>query len=276
MTDTIEWQGRVGEAWAEEWRRTDRTLGPLNDALIARARPLGPANILDIGCGAGGTSLAFGDAFPGATITGVDLSDALIVAARGRAGDRAGLNFESGDAALWRPVSGAFDLLVSRHGVMFFDNAEAAFSHLRSLAAPGATLIFSCFRARAENEWFAALRPVVARFAPETLGAPEPATGPFAFADPTRIAQVLAAAGFAAPTIEPLDFDFVAGAGADPVGDAVHYFARIGPIARLLATLDQHAHAQALDQIARIAAAHRDGERVVFRAAAWIVSCPSA
>lgn len=275
MTDTIEWRGRVGDAWAEEWRRTDRTLGPLNDALIARARPLEPANILDIGCGAGGTSLAFVDAFPAATITGVDLSDALIAAARARAGDRAGLSFESGDAALWRPSSGAFDLLVSRHGVMFFDDAEGAFAHLRSLAAPGAHLIFSCFRARGENEWFAALRPVVARFAPEMLSAPEAATGPFAFADPERIEQVLTRAGFAAPTIEPLDFDFVAGAGADSVGDAVHYFARVGPIARLLATLDEDAHAQALDQIGDIAKAHRDGDQIVFRAAAWIVSCRS-
>jgi len=276
MTDTIEWQGKVGEAWAEEWRRTDRTLAPLNDALVARARSFNPGNILDIGCGAGATSFAFAEAFPDATITGVDLSDALIAAARARAGDRAGLGFESGDAALWRPASGAFDLLVSRHGVMFFDDAEGAFAHLRSLAAPGATLLFSCFRARQENAWFAALRPVLARFAPAMLDAPDVMVGPFAFADPARIEQILTAAGFAASTLEPLDFDFIAGGGADPVSDAVHYFGRIGPIARMLAGLDEGAHAEALDQIIGIAAGHREGDRVTFRAAAWIVSCPSA
>ncbi|HST36558.1 MAG TPA: methyltransferase domain-containing protein [Allosphingosinicella sp.] len=276
MTDTIEWQGRVGEAWAEEWRRTDRTLGPLNDALVARALPFAPRRILDIGCGAGATSLALAGALPEATVTGLDLSDALIAAARERAGDRSGLRFETGDAASWRPASGAFDLLVSRHGVMFFDDAEGAFVHLHSLVAADGRLLFSCFRARGENGWIVALRPVLERFAPDTLGAPEPLVGPFAFADPARIQAVLGAAGFGPPRIEPLAFDFAAGAGEDPVADAVHYFARIGPIARLLTGLDEDARRQALEQIAGIAAAHRDGERVVFPAAAWIVACASA
>lgn len=276
MTDTIEWQGRVGEAWAEEWRRTDRTLGPVNDALIARAVPFAPTRILDIGCGAGATSLALAEALPGAEMTGLDLSGALIAAARARAGDRPGLRFETGDAARWRPGSGMFDLIVSRHGVMFFDDPEAAFASLRSLLAPDGRLLFSCFRTRRENGWIVALRPVLEGFAPEALCAPEPAIGPFAFADPTRIESVLTAAGFGTPRIEPLDFDFAAGAGEDPVADAVHYFARIGPIARLLTDLDDDARRRALAQIAHIASAHRQGGRVVFSAAAWIVSCAFA
>ena len=59
----MEWQGRVGEAWAEEWRRTDRTLAPVNEALVAARRAArAGARILDIGCGAGATSLALADA----------------------------------------------------------------------------------------------------------------------------------------------------------------------------------------------------------------------
>jgi len=272
MTETIEWQGRVGEAWAEEWRRTDRTLAPVNEALVARARLSEPRRILDIGCGAGATSLALADAFPGAAVTGIDLSDPLIAVARERAAGRAALRFETGDAATWRPEAGAFDLIVSRHGVMFFADAEAAFAHLRALAAADSRLLFSCFRGRGENDWVVALRPILERFAPEALAAPEPAVGPFAFADPARIERILAAAGFARPAIEPLDFDFVAGAGDDPLADAVHYFARIGPIARLLAELGPEARAQALDEIARIAASRLAAGRIAFRAAAWIVT----
>jgi len=271
MTETLEWQGRVGEAWAEEWRRTDRSLAPVNEALVARAVPLAPENILDIGCGAGATSLALAAALPGAAITGLDLSDALIAAARERAAGRPDLRFETGNAALWRAASG-FDLIVSRHGVMFFDDAKAAFAHLHSLGRPGAGLLFSCFRGRGENEWMTAQRPVLARFAPEALAAPEPVVGPFAFADPARIAAVLAAAGFAPPLIEPLDFDFVVGSGEDPVGDAVHYFSRIGPIARLLAALEPGARRRAQGEIGGIAAARLSEGRVAFRAAAWIVS----
>jgi SAM-dependent methyltransferase len=275
MTETIEWQGRVGEAWAEEWRRTDRTLAPLNAALVARAVPLAPCRILDIGCGAGATSLTLAEALPAAAITGLDLSDALIAAARERIGGRAGLRFEQGDASVWRPASGAFDLIVSRHGVMFFGDPAAAFAHLRSLTAPRGRLLFSCFRGRAENDWMVAQRPVFERFAPQALGAPEPAVGPFAFADPARIEAILGAAGFASPAIEPLDFAYVAGEGANPVADAVHFFSRIGPLARLLVELAPGDRRRALDQIAEIAAGRLSNGEVVFGAAAWIVSCAS-
>ncbi len=272
MTETLEWQGRVGEAWAEEWRRTDRTLAPVNEALVARALRFAPARILDIGCGAGATSLALADALPDAAITGIDLSGALIGQARERARGRPELRFETGDAASWRPAVGAFDLVVSRHGVMFFDNSAAAFAHLRSLIAPGGGILFSCFRGRGENDWMSAQRPVLERFAPETLGAREPPTGPFAFADPVRVESVLRATGFAAPAIEPFDFDFVVGAGEDPVAEATHYFSRIGPIARLLHELDPDDRRRTLDEVAGIAAARLSDGRVAFRAAAWIVA----
>jgi SAM-dependent methyltransferase len=276
MTEAFDWRGRVGEVWAEEWRRTDRALAPLNHALLEAAAmglPPGP-KILDLGCGAGTTSFAFADAFPRAAITGVDLSDALIAVARARAANRTGLAFEVGDASRWTPADGgAFDAIVSRHGVMFFDDPVAAFAHLRSIAAPNARLIFSCFRARAENQWAEALRPIVEAYAPQMLAGPSPATGPFAFADPARITRILTAAGFAAPRIAPFDFDYVAGEGGeDPVAEAVALFGRIGPFAAMLREVDPASAAAARDQLAEIAAAHLAGGRISFRAAAWIVS----
>jgi hypothetical protein len=138
-----------------------------------------------------------------------------------------------------------------------------------------ATVAFSCFRAREENDWTAALLPVLARFAPETLAAAPPAIGPFAFADPERVRAILAAAGFAAPAIVPFDFDFVTGAGSDPVADAVAFFRRIGPFATLLKSLGEADAADATDQLRDIVAGHRRDGRVGFRAAAWIISTQS-
>ena len=137
MTDASEWRGRVGEAWAEEWRRTDRSLAPVQAALLDTLVPrlCASAEVLDIGCGAGSTSLALADARPDARVTGLDLSEALVAAARERAAGRAG--FEVGDASTWtRPDARRFDALVSRHGVMFFDDPAAAFAHLADIAAP--------------------------------------------------------------------------------------------------------------------------------------------
>lgn len=272
MAEIIEWQGQTGEAWAGEWRRTDRTLAPLNDVLLARALPFEGRRILDVGCGAGATSFALADAIPQAEVTGLDLSAALIDAARARAGGRANVRFVEGDASRWTPGDGRFDLIVSRHGVMFFDDPVAAFTHLHALA-PRGRLIFSCFRAAAENQWMAAMRAIIERHAPETLAAPPPAVGPFAFAEPARIETILGGAGFAVPVLEPFDFDFMVGAGPDPLTDALAYFRRIGPMARLLAAMEDHeAKAAFLADLSQIVAKHRRPDGIVFRAAAWIVS----
>jgi SAM-dependent methyltransferase len=272
MLAATEWQGKTGEAWADEWRRTDRTLAPLNEALVARALPVAGRRILDVGCGAGATSFALADALPGAEVTGLDLSEALVAAAQGRTGDRPNVRFVQGDASSWTSDDGPFDLIVSRHGVMFFDDAVAAFAHLHSLA-PRGRLLFSCFRAQAENEWIMAMQPVIARHAPEALAAPPAAAGPFAFAEPARVETILRESGFAPPLLEPFDFDFIAGAGQDPVADALAYFRRIGPMARLLAALESEAAKAAfLADLAGVAAKHLRADGVVFRAAAWLVS----
>jgi SAM-dependent methyltransferase len=274
MTTTYDWRGDIGDVWADEWRRTDRTLAAVNDALVAEiaADWRAPGRILDIGCGAGATSLALADALGDARITGVDLSPALIAVARERAGDGGRLSFEAGDAAAWSPAEAGYDVIVSRHGIMFFDDPVGAFANICGLARPGARLVFSCFRDRGDNEWVRAIRPVFERFAPEALTAPEPPAGPFAFADPARIESILREAGFAPPRIAPLDFDFTVGAGENPIADAVGYFRRVGPFAAMLRTLEQSAGEAATEMLAAIAADHISDGRVTFGAAAWIVA----
>jgi SAM-dependent methyltransferase len=275
MTNAYDWRGKIGEVWAEEWRRTDLSLAPVNAALVAEAvaqlAGCGRPRILDIGSGAGATSLALADALGEAEIMGVDLSEALVAAARERAAGRKTLRFEAADATSWSPADPGYDLIVSRHGVMFFEDPVAAFAHFRALGGPDARLVFSCFRAAAENEWVAALRPILDRFAAQPV-APEPSVGPFAFADPQRIEAILTEAGFAAPRIRAFDFDFVVGAGADPLADAISYFRRIGPFAAMLRELDNGAAQAAVEQLAGIAAAHQVGNRIAFRAAAWITA----
>ena len=46
-----------------------------------------------------------------------------------------------------------FDLVVSRFGVMFFDQPIAAFRNIRSAMKPGGRLAFVCWRGAAENDW---------------------------------------------------------------------------------------------------------------------------
>ena len=155
MVDGDEWQGRTGDSWAAEWRRTDRSFGALTEHLLKQPRGLNFHTPLDVGWGAGVLSLALARGRPHVQVTGVDISDALLAIARERGANLANVSFESGDAARWQPGPGAApDLVISRHGVMFFDDPQAAFAHLAAICAPGASLLFPCFRGRGENPFF--------------------------------------------------------------------------------------------------------------------------
>ncbi len=270
MTDANEWRGRTGNSWAEQWRRTDRSFGPLTEHLLARTRGFAFDSVLDIGCGAGELSLALARGRPRIAVTGVDISPQLVEVARERGAHLGNAAFEVADAALWQPPEGlAPDLLVSRHGVMFFNDPVAAFAHLATIARSGAGLLFSCFRERAENPFFTE----AARLLPNPEPSPAPgAPGPFAFAEPAHVRAVLESAGWAQVTFEPFDFAMIAGGGENPVGDAVEYFSTIGPAARAASELSPEEHARFLDRLRELARRNLHEGIVSLRAAAWIVT----
>jgi SAM-dependent methyltransferase len=264
MIAGTDWTGFVGDVWADEWRRTDRSFASLTrqlEAAILAAAPPGPFRAVDIGCGAGATSLALAIARPDAEVVGVDLSQALVDVARNRLAGLPNCRVEQGDvlvaAAAIRP-----DLLVSRHGVMFFADPVAAFAALRA-AAPGATLVFSCFGPRSDNRFATLVDELVP---PAPAAADEP--GPFAFADPERVADILTRAGWRPDAPRRVPFAYRAGAGDDPVADAVSFLSRIGPAA---AALREASDPDALRLALAGALAHyRVGDAVDLPALGWI------
>ena len=269
MTEARDWAGRVGGTWAAEWQRTDRSFGDLaarlNAAILAGAPETGRA--LDIGCGAGATSLALAAARPRLAVTSADLSAEMLAVARERGAGLANLDFVEGDVLAVAAKRAPLDLMVSRHGVMFFADPIAAFAALHAAAAPGARLVFSCFRQPGENRWASEIAAAVTGSPPAPR---EGAPGPFAFADRDRVANILAAAGWSAAAAEPVDYANRAGAGGDPVADAVSFFTRIGPAAPLLRDLPPAAREAALARIAAVCEKHRAGDAVDFPAAAWL------
>jgi SAM-dependent methyltransferase len=274
MTGKSDWQGKTGEGWAAQWQRTDRSFGGATEKLLARSREFPFRNALDIGCGAGELALALARGHPHARVVGVDVSPQLIDVARGRAANLANVSFELADAAQWRPDDAfAPQLLLSRHGVMFFDDPPAAFANLAALAAPGANLLFSCFRDRAENPFFTE----IGRLLPASDGAPDPyAPGPFAFAERDHVSAILQSGGWRAPEFEAFDFAMIAGAGEDPVGDAMTYFQTIGPAAVALREMPEADRARVLAAIHEVVTANcRDGV-VALRAGLWIVTASRA
>ena len=265
-----EWQGDAGKTWAAEWRRTDLSFSQLTERLLATLRGQSPKQVLDIGCGAGELSLAIARGHPRISVLGVDISPQLIAAARTRGTHLTNTSFACEDAATWRPEADFTpDLLISRHGVMFFGNPPAAFTNLAALAAPAARLTFSCFRAPAANPFFTEVLTLLPQAPPPS----DPhAPGPFAFADRDHVAGILQAGGWADIEFTEVDFPMIAGFGENAIEDATTYFRLIGPAARAAREMDDAARTRFLDRVRTMATRNCRENVVSLPAAAWIVT----
>lgn len=268
MTTGSDWQAQVGRTWAENYRLTDRSFAGLTERLLGRIGGCEGRSVLDIGCGAGELSLAVARGNPTARVVGVDVSADLVDTARQRGAAHANVRFELADAGSWSPGDFRPDRLISRHGVMFFDAPRGAFAHLRQISAPGAELVFSCFRSPKLNPWATQLASLL-----ELPPARDPtAPGPFAFADKDHVAAILGDAGWRDIAHTEVDFAYVAGTGEDPVADALNLFTRIGPAAPVLRSLDPDQRERALGWMRDWLEQHRSGDLVALPAAAWIVT----
>jgi SAM-dependent methyltransferase len=270
MTDRSDWEGRVGRKWAEEWKRTDRSFSGLTDRLLARASARPVSHAIVVGCGAGEVSLALARGHPNSTVIGLDISESLIAVARERGAGLANASFLLADAADWRASQFAPDLIVSRHGVMFFPDPVAAFTNLARGAASNARLVFSCFRHREENSWATRIASLLPGGMVPDSKPGEP--GPFAFADRDHVEQILVAAGWTEVAFEPVDFAYIAGTGEEAVSDARSFFLSIGPAAAAAANLDDDARGAFVNRLEQYLAANAQGALVALPGAAWIVS----
>ncbi|MBU6164925.1 MAG: methyltransferase domain-containing protein [Alphaproteobacteria bacterium] len=227
------WNGKVGETWVLMQERMDAALTPVTSALLAAAAPQAGEYVLDIGCGAGETTLAVDTAVgEGGHAIGIDISEPLLARARSRAEALLSeAEFIAADASSWAEEQG-FDLILSRFGVMFFADPLAAFAHLHGLAAPTGRLVFACWQPAARNLWATLPLTVLADLLPAQPPSDPHAPGPFAFADAARLATILESAGWRDVACHSLPFVMRVGDGDDPVASAVQFNLRIGPAAR--------------------------------------------
>ncbi|MGK0361336.1 MAG: SAM-dependent methyltransferase, partial [Bradymonadia bacterium] len=149
----------------------------------------------DVACGGGGTTLAIArQCKPGSVVHGFDLSPELLEAARAKT-PTYDVVFERVDVAIAPPPTRRYDRLVSRFGVMFFEDPPAAFEAPRHWLLPGGRFAFAVWGAPAENPWAMMARDVVAEIVdPPALDHSMP--GPFRYADADALVARLAQAGF--------------------------------------------------------------------------------
>ena len=196
------WTNDAGPIWVDQRATMDALLSNVLDGTLKRASLAHGQSVLDIGCGAGTSTLAVAEHI-GETgqVTGIDISVTLLEDAKTRVAGRPNLDFLRADAQTHPLAQGSVDRIVSRFGVMLFDDSTVAFENMGNALRSNGMISFSAWGAILENPFFT----LPAQIARQILG-PVPksdpdAPGPFAFRDPEFVKNMLTSAGLS-PQIE--------------------------------------------------------------------------
>ncbi|NMO89739.1 methyltransferase domain-containing protein [Actinomycetospora sp. TBRC 11914] len=265
------WDGAAGAFWTEHADRFDRAVAGYDPHLEAAAAVVAGERVLDVGCGTGATTRAAARrAGPDGHALGLDLSARMLELARARAAAERldTVTFTRADAQVHPFPPGGVDVVLSRHGVMFFDDPPAAFANLARALRPGGRLAVLVWQGLEGNHF---IHRVLNAMTPDRDTPYPPADGrpsPLSLADPARVHALLDAAGFVDVHLEGVEEPMVFG---DDPEEAFAY--QIGHQAWLLAELDpatrERAHARLRDDLA---AHHEPGAGVRYPSAAWLVT----
>jgi SAM-dependent methyltransferase len=209
------WNADEARHWVDEAGAYDRMLGPFATRLLDAASIGHDEAVLDIGCGTGTTTCEAARSAPGGHAVGLDISRAMIEAARARASreDLTNAGFEVGDAQTRLFDPGSVDVVMSRFGVMFFDDPVAAFANIRSSLRDDGRLVFVCWQDLIANEWMAVPGMAASQHVPLPTPGPPGSPGPFSLGDADHVRTVLSTAGYHDITIDPIDESMLLGGG---------------------------------------------------------------
>lgn len=253
------WNGPGGHGWAAARDMVDVVLQPYEDLLVAAARERPRTGVLDVGCGTGGVTRAIAAALGDVPCLGVDISGPQIAVAQ----ETAHARFVEADAQI-HPFEPEFDLVVSRFGVMFFDDPVAAFRNLRKATKPGGELRVVVWRDKDQNPFMTTAERAVAPLMPDLPTFDPDGPGPYGLADPGRARKILDESGWTG-----IDFREVDLTCSMPEDVLPQYLTMLGPVGRALQTMDEHAREDVLKTVLRAFDPFvKDGE-VSFPSAAW-------
>lgn len=262
------WNGDAGHAWVEEQAVIEEMFRSIEAMLAAAVMADEGTRVLDVGCGTGATTLALARRLgPGAHCVGVDIAEPMVAAARRRAAQEGvAADFLCADAQRHPFAPGSVDWIVSRFGVMFFDDPVAAFANLRRAARAGGQLCFVAWRGPEDNPFMTAAERAARPLLPDLPPRLPDEAGQFGFARAAYVREVLGQAGWEAVRIEPVDL-----ACSFPEAALPGYLARMGPVGRALATLDAPLRERVLALVRPAFEPYVGAGRVAFTAACWRV-----
>ncbi len=269
-----EWVGERSRRWLAELAAREAQLRPVSDALFNAAGLRPGDSVLDVGCGPGTTTEpAFRAVQPGGRVTGLDVSPEMIEAAQERFG-RLRIGWLLADVVTAELPEQAYDVVLSRFGLMFFSDPLAAFTRLAAATRPGGRLCAAVWRRRTESPFFSvpydAVLADLLRGGAEVVE-PDPDGNSCSLGAVAPTTELLTAAGWSDVHWDARDDRLYAG-GAGSVVEAAALAPEIGPVHALLEGRSDVERRSAVRALVEAFTPWFDGRGVALPGGFWILT----
>jgi len=206
QTTRAQWES-AAEAWNRWGPFIGRWLGPATGRMLDMAAIGAGSAVLDVAAGAGEQSIAAARrAGPRGRVLATDISPGILAYA-GRAAAAAGVSVQTreldGERHHILPEN-SFDAVISRVGLIYFPDQQAALASLRHCLRPGGRISVVVYSTPERNAFFSLPVSIIRRRAklpPPLPGQP----GPFSLGGEGVLAAALERAGFRQARVEAVD-----------------------------------------------------------------------
>ena len=191
------WNKGIGQKWVKEDDAINERFTILTKEFFSRASIKKNDKVLDIGCGGGITSfeaskLAGKDGY----VLGADISKILLNLSKKNFSNINNLEFKYCDVQNYNFEKNFFNTVISRFGVMFFENPIVAFKNIYNSIQDDGSLHFVSWANVLENEFFTAAANIIIKHLNREFPKVTRTPGPFAFSETKYVKKILNASGF--------------------------------------------------------------------------------
>jgi ubiquinone/menaquinone biosynthesis C-methylase UbiE len=247
-TTRAQWE-EAAEAWHRWGPTIEDWLGEATDAMLRAAAITEGNQVLDVAAGAGGQTLGAARlAGPSGRVLATDISPAILEYAA-RAAAEAGLStvetLEADGENLSAVEEGAYDAAISRVGLIYFPDQQAALTGIHRALRPGGRFSAVVYSTPERNGFFSIPVGIIRRRAelpPPMPGQP----GPFSLGSPGVAEKAFFAAGFHDITVTTVPSPVRLPSAVDCVRFEQESF---GALHQMLSKLDEDGKAEAWQEI---------------------------
>ena len=191
------WNEGIGKKWVEEDDSMNERLSILTKELFLRSNINRDDKILDIGCGGGQTTFEASKMVgENGYVIGADISKILLDLAKSKYANTKNLEFKYCDVQNYEFRENSFNKVISRFGVMFFENPIEAFKNIYNSIQEDGSLNFVCWTNVIENEFFTDPTNIIIKHINKEFPEITRAPGPLAFSEADYVKEILVSSKF--------------------------------------------------------------------------------